>query len=78
MDRHSFTVEITGGILRHPQCEDVLYEAGCSDALVAIVDGRMMVDFDRYASSYESAVESAVHDLRRAGATIGDITPLNE
>jgi hypothetical protein len=78
MDRHSFTVEITGDVLRDPHCEDVLYEAGCSDALIAVVDGRMMVDFDRYATSYESAVASAVRDLQRAGATIGDITPLSD
>jgi len=74
MDRHSFSIEITGGILRHPEFEDILYEAGCSDALIAIVDGRMMVDFDRYASSYENAVASALSDLRKAGATVGDVT----
>ena len=57
MDRFSFTLEVSGinsadGI----PYEDRLYAAGCSDALVAVVNGTLFVDFDREAPSYEKAV----------------------
>ena len=76
MDQYSFTIEITGGILRDPNFEDLLYEAGCRDAMVVMSDGKVMLDFDRYASSYESAVASAMRDLRNAGAEVGDATAI--
>jgi hypothetical protein len=75
MDQYSFTVEIAG-VATDGAYDDILYEAGCSDALVMVVDGRMMIDFDRPASSYERAVESAVSDLTRAGIKIVNVAPI--
>jgi hypothetical protein len=75
MDQYSFTVEITG-LSNQGSYDDILYEAGCSDALVVVVDGRMMMDFDRLAASYERAVESVISDLTKAGAKIVNITPI--
>ncbi len=76
MDHYSFTVEITGPITRLPDPGGVIYNAGCDDSLVVVVDGRMMVDFDRVASSYENAVTSATHELTSAGAQIVNVTPI--
>ncbi len=78
MARYSFTIEIKGIDPAGTQYEDALYEAGCGDALVAVINGRMMIDFDREASSYEGAVASAVRDMERAGAQVVHVSPLAE
>ena len=78
MEQYSFTVEISGGPANHPQYEDAIYEAGCNDALIAVVDGRMLLDFDRYAASYDSAVSSATHALEGIGATIINVSPITD
>jgi hypothetical protein len=46
--------------------EDALYEAGCSDAILAFRNGVAYLEFDREAVSFESAVLSAVRDVERA------------
>ena len=78
MARYSFTIEIKGIDSDGEQYEDALYTAGCDDALVAVVNGRLMVDFDREASTYDSAVASAVCDVERAGAQIVHVSPIAE
>ncbi len=78
MARYSFTIEIKGIDPAGSRYEDALYEAGCDDALIAVVNGRMMVDFDREASSYDGAVASAIRDVERAGAQIVHVSPLAE
>jgi len=78
MEQYSFTVQISGGPADHPQYEDVIFEAGCNDALIAVVDGRMLLDFDRYAASYDSAVSSATHALQSIGATIVRVSPITD
>ena len=64
MEQYSFTVEVSGAIMQHPQYEDIIYEAGCDDSLIALVDGKMLIDFDRYATSYNSAVDSGRSGIR--------------
>ena len=76
MEHFAFTVEIAGFDPDAHDYEDAIYEAGCDDALVAVIDGRIQVDFDRDGPRYEWAVESALDDLRRAGALIVGVTPL--
>jgi hypothetical protein len=78
MDQYSFTVEISGPIVQNPAYEDMLYEAGCDDALIARIDGKLLIDFDRYAASYKNAVDSAISDLQKIGATVVSISPINE
>jgi hypothetical protein len=78
MDQYSFTVEVSEAITQNPQYEDIIYEAGCDDSLIALIDGKMLIDFDRYAASYKSAVASAVAALEGIGATIVNISPITD
>jgi hypothetical protein len=73
MGHHSFTVEVSGIDTEGGDYEDSLYEAGCGDALVVVVDGRLMLDFDRSALSFGLAVESVIRDISKAGGTVTGI-----
>jgi hypothetical protein len=78
MAQHSFTLELQGIDTANGGYEDALFEAGCGDALVAVVEGRLMVDFDRDDLSYERAVASAVRDVERAGARVVNVMRMAE
>ncbi|HZB92173.1 MAG TPA: hypothetical protein VE397_12060 [Stellaceae bacterium] len=70
---YSFTMRVSGIDTGHGRYEDSLFKAGCTDALVAVVDGALFLDFDREASSYESAVESARRNVEQAGGMVVSI-----
>ena len=44
-----------------------LYKSGCDDALISILDGKVYLDFDRDASSFDDAVKSAKLNILLAG-----------
>ena len=66
---HMFTLQVSG-IDTATDYEDQLYRAGCSDALPAVVNGALYLDFDRDAPSFEEAVKSARHDVESAGGKV--------
>jgi len=49
---------------------DAIYETGCDDTLVGMVDGIISIDFDREAVTVEKAVLSAIMDLQSCGVEI--------
>ena len=63
MPAFSFTLFVEGVDLQDDGQVDALFEAGCGDALVGLVDGVGRLDFDREAASLEEAVLSAVEDI---------------
>lgn len=65
---HRFTVQVSG-IDLSGDYEDALYGAGCDDALIAVIDDVLYLDFDREAPSFAQAAESAKNDVERAGAS---------
>jgi len=80
MKVHSFTIVASGldasGLdTTSDALEDGLYEAGCDDATVSVVRGRILLDFDREAKNLVHAIASAVADVERAGARIERIEP---
>jgi hypothetical protein len=66
---HAFTL-LVSGIDPTGNYEDMLYEAGCDDALIAFVDGKFYLDFDREAVSFDAAVGSARQDIARADGQV--------
>ncbi len=54
-----------------------LYESGCDDALVCVVNGQLTIDFDREASSLNEAISSASRDIEKAGGKVIDILPID-
>jgi hypothetical protein len=78
MTHFAFTVQVSGIKTDEGRYEDALYEAGCADALVAVVDGEMFLDFDREAPSFESAVASAKRDVAEAGGQVVKVEPITD
>jgi hypothetical protein len=75
---YGFTLQVSGIDLRRDSYEDALYEAGCDDALIAVVDGTMFLDFHRDGPSFRRAVESASRDVEQAGGRVVKVAPLPE
>lgn len=75
---HVFTVEVSGISTKRDDYENILYGAGCDDALIAVIDDTLFLDFDREAESFEQAVELASHDIERAGGRIVRVMPTPE
>lgn len=73
MALYSFTVQVSGIDTKGERYEDALYRAGCTDALVAVIDGKLFLDFDREAPSYERAVASAREAIEEAGGRVENI-----
>jgi MoaA/NifB/PqqE/SkfB family radical SAM enzyme len=69
-DTHSFIVVATGLDWHSEDFESRFYDAGCDDAGVSVVGGAILVDFARKAASLDEAVETALRDIARAGATV--------
>jgi hypothetical protein len=67
---HIFTLQVAGIDPKKDDYEDALYEAGCNDALIAVVDDEVFLDFEREAPSFDEAVQSAKQDVQRAGAVV--------
>jgi hypothetical protein len=58
--------------------EDALYEAGCDDALVAVVNGSLLIDFDREAPNFDAAVTSATRNVEKAGGRVIGVEPVGD
>ena len=75
---HVFTLEVSGIDPTRDGYEDALFDAGCDDALIAVIDNTLYLDFDQDAPSFEAAVESAKRDVERAGGRVVRVTPAPE
>lgn len=73
MAQYSFTLRVTGINTDNEYYEDALHNAGCTDALIAVIDGTVFIDFDRQAPSYELAVRSATRSVEMAGGQVESV-----
>ncbi len=67
MKEHEFTVILANLSEISDEAANALYEAGCDDGSPGSCDGVVSVDFHRDAPTLESAIQSAVADIRKAG-----------
>jgi hypothetical protein len=67
---HSFTLRVAGISTEDDHYEDILFEAGCGDALIGVLAEETFLDFDRAASSFDEAVKSAIQDVEKAGGKV--------
>jgi hypothetical protein len=72
---HEFTLILSGFSELTNDVEDRLFEAGCDDALLGILDGTPFLDFSREAPSLEKAVLSAIRDVVQAGFEVVRVEP---
>jgi hypothetical protein len=77
MNTHSFILLIHGTDVLDERYADVLYEAGCSDAMFGEREGVQYADFDREAPSFAEAVGSAIVAIESAvpGAIVVRVEP---
>ena len=75
---YAFTLEVSGIDTGRENYEDALYEAGCDDALIAVVNGTMFLDYHRDASSFEDAVKSASRNVEVAGGRVVKVVAIPE
>ncbi|MBV8088012.1 MAG: hypothetical protein JO139_00275 [Alphaproteobacteria bacterium] len=75
---YAFTLEVSGIDTDGDDYEDALYKAGCDDALIAVVNGTLFLDFHRDGSSFETAVESASRSVELAGGKVMRVLTIPE
>jgi hypothetical protein len=70
MKTYDFEVVLAAGTDISEELADGLFEAGCDDGTPGTFCGTPHVSFSREAESLESAIRSAVADVRKAGCVI--------
>jgi hypothetical protein len=75
---YEFTLEVSGIDIGRENYEDALFEAGCDDALIAVVNGTLLLDFHREGVSFEDAVKSASLGIELAGGKVVRVVPTPE
>jgi len=63
---HKFTLALKGVDQHTPNIDDVIFHAGCNDALLYFKCGDAFLDFERESKNFEEAVNSAINDLENA------------
>jgi hypothetical protein len=63
---YTFTLFVQGADVLSDESMDALFEAGCDDATFGARDGAQYGEFDRDATSFSTALASAIHDLTNA------------
>jgi hypothetical protein len=76
--RFSFTVQVSGLSTNADHYEKLLFEAGCDDALIAVVKNTLFLVFDREAISFEEAVRSATLNIEKAGGKVGVVKQITQ
>jgi hypothetical protein len=75
---YASTLEVSRIDTGRENYEDALYEAGCDDALIAVVNHAMFLDFRRDGLSFEDAVKSASQHVELARGTLVRVVPIPE
>jgi len=65
----SFTLVLDETDISDEMAND-LYGGGCDDAILARQGGEVTLDFDREAEDEQSAIDSAIENVRKAGYSI--------
>ena len=67
MTKYEFTLILKGSWELTEEMADALFEAGCDDGTPGTCNGVCSIDFHREADSLESAIRSAIANVKSAG-----------
>ncbi len=67
MNKYEFTLVLKGSHELTEEIADRLFSAGCDDATPGTSNGVFTIDFHRTAVSLESAISSAINNVKAAG-----------
>ncbi len=70
MTKYEFILILKGPLELTEEIANQLFAAGCDDGTPAICDGIFTVEFHREAVSLESAVRTAIDNVRAAGIEV--------
>ncbi len=70
MARYEFTLVLKGSPELTEALADALFEAGCDDGSPGTSGGVFTIDFHREADSLESALQSAIRNVKAAGQEV--------
>jgi hypothetical protein len=70
LSEFDFTIALKGITQLTEEVENALFEAGCDDATISWVHDHAWLQFTREANTFEEAVQTAVHDIRKANVGI--------
>ena len=66
MNTFDFTLVLSGFSELTDEVMNILYDAGCDDGLVCLAkDGTPFIEFDREATDLQTAIRSAISDVRK-------------
>jgi len=75
MKLFEFTIIASGLDHEADDFEDRFFEAGCDDATIGFSRGVIILEFGRDAKDLSSAIDSAIADVRKAGAHVERVEP---
>ena len=67
MKKYDFTLILSGSLELTEDIAEALFEAGCDDGTPGTSAGVFSIDFHREANSLESAIQSAIVNVKSAG-----------
>ncbi len=67
MTKYEFTLILKGKLELTEEIADALFEAGCDDGTPGTCNGVFSIDFHRNAASLESAIRSAIANVKSVG-----------
>lgn len=67
MNKYEFSLILKGSPELTEEIADQLFEAGCDDGTPGTCRGVFSIDFHRQADSLESAINSAIKNVKTAG-----------
>ena len=67
---YSFSLVLEGVDINAADFEDRFFETGCDDALIAVIKGTVILDFDREAKNLIHAIAIAVRDVHVTGVRV--------
>ena len=75
MNTFEFTIVACGLDPQADDFEDRFFEAGCDDATIAFARGAILLQFARQAGTLEEAIDSAINNVKAAGAIVDRVEP---
>jgi hypothetical protein len=70
MPKYEFTLVLRGDRELTEEVADDLFAAGCDDGTPGVCNGVFSIDFHREASSFETAIRSAIENVKSAGLDV--------
>ncbi len=73
MKKYEFSLILKGSPELTEEIADQLFEAGCDDGTPGTCNGVFSIDFHREADSLETAINSAIKNIKTAGYEVAHV-----